>query len=358
MQDQKTKYLRDALSKYAVRSTPIAIALFVMDLLIYGGAVAGAVLFTPLWAKLLCSVLAGGTICKLFVIGHDAAHGSYTDSRRLNRLIGKIAFLPTLHNFSLWQMVHNRLHHQLANFKGANSWSPLSKLEFDRLPRWRRNVERLYRSPLGFGPYYLVERWWKDKFFPRGPHRNNKEYWRDFALVAGFGIIFMAGLAIVGSETGGGAISAVFWGFVLPFAVWNSAMGMTVYLQHTHPAVPWFDSSEQWARLGRPEEVTIHVVMPTWYNYLTHHIMEHPAHHVHMKIPSYRLRPAQRELNQLLGPQAVIQPFSLGYLLKATSACKLYNYTLHCWTDFRGRPTSGWLVDDQAPVYEPTAVVA
>ena len=44
------------------------------------------------------------------------------------------------------------------------------KAEFDALPAWRRALERFYRSPLGLGPYYLKERWWRDKLFPRRSH--------------------------------------------------------------------------------------------------------------------------------------------------------------------------------------------
>ena len=82
------------------------------------------------------------------------------------RIVGRIAFLPSLHNFCLWQIAHNRLHHRFTNFKGLNSWSPLSKTEFDALPPWRKLTERFYRTLPGIGAYHLVERWWKDKLFP------------------------------------------------------------------------------------------------------------------------------------------------------------------------------------------------
>src|SRR5690242_3333704 len=183
MRDLQARELRLALEPFAQRSSAIAWSLFAANLAIYAALVIGSVAAPWLALRLLCVLLAGIAISGLFVIGHDAAHGAYTDSRRWNALIGRIAFLPSLHNFSLWQVQHNRLHHRLANVKGFNSWSPLTKAEFDALPAWRRAVERLYRSPLGFAPYYLRERWWRDKFFPRRSiDRARPACWLDFAL--------------------------------------------------------------------------------------------------------------------------------------------------------------------------------
>jgi hypothetical protein len=43
---------------------------------------------------------------QLFVIGHDACHGSLTASRLLNALIGRMAFVPSAHSFSLRAYFH------------------------------------------------------------------------------------------------------------------------------------------------------------------------------------------------------------------------------------------------------------
>ena len=317
--------------------------LFLATLAIYLAAVAGAVLLDPVLARLASAVLAGAVIASLFVIGHDAAHGAYTDSRRVNALIGRIAFLPALHNFSLWRVQHNRLHHRVTNLKGFNSWSPLTKAEYDRLPPLRRAVERLYRTPLGLAPYYLIRRWWTDKFFPRRRReRAHWAVWLDFALLLAYLSAFLAVLALAGERfTHSGALAAIFWGFAVPFLVWNAMMGATTFMQHTHPRVPWFEALAELHALGGQEVVSVQVVMPRWYGFISHHVMEHPAHHLHPKIPLYRVAAAQRRLNEALGERAVIQPFSLPYLLRTLAACKLYDYREHRWLDFAGRPTSG-----------------
>jgi omega-6 fatty acid desaturase (delta-12 desaturase) len=329
----ETRRLRRALAPYARRSAPLAWTLFLATLAAYGTAVAGAVVLGPLPLRLVAAMLAGGAISSLFVIGHDAAHGAFSASLRVNGIVGRIAFLPALHNFNLWQRQHNRLHHRLANLKGFNSWSPLTKAEYDTLPRWRRAVERLYRGPLGFAPYYLVERWWRCKFFPRRGAAGHADAWRDFALLAAYLAAFVAFLAWRGG------IASVLLGFVVPFLVWNTLMGATTYMQHTHPRAPWFETLAEWRRLGQ-EEVTIEVAVPRWYGLISHHIMEHPAHHVHPRLPFYRLPAAQRRLAALMGERALVQRFTPAYLLSTLARCKLYDFEHHRWLDFAGSPTS------------------
>ncbi len=340
MKSAEVKSLRSALEAYETRSHWIAWGLFLATLAVYAAAVAGAVALGPVPAKLAAAIVAGAAISSLFVIGHDAAHGAYTHSRGLNALIGRIAFLPALHNFSLWQVQHNHLHHRLVNIKGFNYWSPLTKAEFDRLPAWRRAVERLYRGPLGFAPYYLVERWWKEKLFPRRHRRRRLAGWLDFALLLSYLAVFIAALVAAEGVFETGAAAAVWWGCVLPFIAWNALMGATTYMQHTHPRVPWFEALSEWRELQGQEDVTVQLQVPRWYGLLSHHIMDHPAHHVHPKIPLYRLAAAQRRLNELLGARAVTQRFSPAYLLGTLRRCKLYDYRRRCWLDFAGRPTS------------------
>jgi omega-6 fatty acid desaturase (delta-12 desaturase) len=331
----EAKSLRAALTGYARPSIPLALALFVATLAVYGLALAGALALPSLALRILCSIAAGATIASLFVIGHDAAHGAFTPSRALNGTIGRLAFLPALHNYSLWQVQHNRLHHRLVNVKGFNSWSPLTKAEYDALAAWRRALERLYRGPLGFAPYYLRERWWRDKFFPRhASDRARLASWLDLALTIAALFLFVATLLAWGGA------EAVLLGFALPFLVWNAMMGATTYLQHTHARIPWFEAIEEWRGLAGQDEVTVQVQVPRWYGFISHHVMDHPAHHAHPKIPLYRLAAAQRALNRLLGERAVAQHFSPAYLWRTLGACKLYDYREHRWLDFAGNPTS------------------
>jgi acyl-lipid omega-6 desaturase (Delta-12 desaturase) len=81
--------------------------------------------------------------------------------------------------------------------------------------------------------------------------------------------------------------------------------------------------------------------MPRWFASLTHDVMDHPVHHLHPRIPCYRLRAAQAKFNELLGEHAIVEKYTLRSFLRALRTCKLYDFENHRWLDFDGKPTTG-----------------
>lgn len=338
--EAQTKDLRVLVADYVRPSTALAVGLLLFDFAVHVGFLVGAVFLEEWPLKLLCAVGAGTWAARLFVIAHDAAHGAYAEDARVCKIIAYVAFLPSLHSLSLWGIAHNRLHHREPNVQGLNSWSPISKQEYDRLPLARKLIYRLFRTPLGLGPYYAWERWWKHKFFPRaavvGEHQFR--YWADFALVFGYLLLWL--LLLVGASIRGGAgsiPSVLFWGFILPYAMYSYLTGLTVYLHHTNERIPWFRSIEDFERRDQTV-LTAHVQFPLWYEILSHNIMDHPVHHVNPKIPLYRLRAAQLRLNEALADSAIVEPFGIAGLLRTMRCCKLYDFELCRWTDYDGTP--------------------
>ncbi len=61
----------------------------------------------------------------LFTLAHDAGHGSFSASRKLNGVVGRLALVPSLHVFGLWRM-HHDLHHRYTNLRQRDpsaAWS-------------------------------------------------------------------------------------------------------------------------------------------------------------------------------------------------------------------------------------------
>ena len=56
----------------------------------------------------------------LFIIGHDAAHNSFTPYGWLNRLLGRLVLLPAWHPYTSWAYAHNTLHHGGTNLRGKH----------------------------------------------------------------------------------------------------------------------------------------------------------------------------------------------------------------------------------------------
>ena len=337
------KLLREELAPLVQRSTPIALALLAMDLVLWFAALAGTVVLDAWWAKLACGVAAGFMIGRLFIIGHDACHQSLTVHRTLNKVLGRIAFLPSLTPYSLWDVGHNVVHHGYTNLKGFDFvWAPCTPEEFARLSPAQRLLDRIYRSGWAPGLYYMVEIWWKRMFFPsrkQMPTRRATFFW-DNVLVSLFGVGWIAAL-VFGAQSLGQSVPLVLaTGLAVPFLFWCAMIGFVVYVHHTHVEVEWHADRGEWSRSQPFVSTTVHLRFPLRIGGLMHHIMEHTAHHLDMTIPLYRLKQAQAKLEEMLPGRIVIQDFSWRWYFDTARRCKMYDLARKCWTDYAGRPTS------------------
>ncbi len=343
--------MREWLLPLSGRSTFRSLALLTFDYSLLLLFLSGAVGLTAWWARLLCGLAAGIVIGRLFIIGHDACHQSLTPHRRLNRWLGRLAFLPSLTAYSLWDLGHNKVHHGFTNLKGVDFvWAPLTPDEFNALTPTGRLLQRLYRSGWGPGAYYFIEMWWKKMMFPRVVETGRQTgtprpavFTLDCLLVTAFAVAWIAALACAGAATGqdsSGVMATLLYGFALPLAVWFNLMGFVIYGHHTHTRVSWHDDRVSWQRAQPFVSTTVHLTFPFHAGALLHHIMEHTAHHLDMSIPLYRLKNAQAMLEERLPGRIVVQPFSLRWYFGTARACKLYDFSRNCWTDFAGHATS------------------
>jgi len=337
------KILRQWLAPLSARTTGRAIALLALDYTLLTGALAGTVVLQAWWFKLLCGLAAGFVIGRLFIIGHDACHQSLTPHRRLNRWLGRIAFLPSLTPYSLWDIGHNLVHHGYTNLKGTDFvWAPLTATEYGALTPRQRLMQRIYRSGWAPGLYYLVEIWWRRMYFPSRTYMGARRpvFVLDGLLVTAFAVIWAGTLTALASTTGQSVALVLAMGLAVPFMFWCTMIGFVVYVHHTHVKVGWHDDKAAWAKAQPFVSTTVHLTFPLRIGALVHHIMEHTAHHVDMGIPLYRLKNAQKMLEDLLPGRIVIQRFSWRWYFETARRCKLYDFSRRCWTDYTGRATS------------------
>lgn len=325
-------------------STGRALSLVLLDFLLYAACLAAVVLAPSAWLQLAAGLACGFVIGRLFILGHDACHQSFTAHRRFNRWLGRLLFLPSLTPYSLWEVGHNVVHHGYTNLKGFDFvWAPRTLAEFRALSRPRQWLERCYRS--GWAPwlYYLVEMWWKRMLFPSARHMPTRRrvFTLDGLLVCGYGLLWIAGLAWAAIATAQSVTWLVGAGFLLPFLFWNAMMGFVVYAHHTHEGVEWHRDKATWAAAQPFVSTTVHLHFRWGIGGALHHIMEHTAHHVDMGVPLYRLKAAQALLERRLRGRIVIQAFSWRWYFATARRCKLYDFEGGGWTDFSGRPAAG-----------------
>jgi omega-6 fatty acid desaturase (delta-12 desaturase) len=309
----------------------------------------GAVGFTSsllgkaLFAVALC-FLAG----RLFLIGHDACHGSFARKRFLCAMVGRLSLTAASHVFCSWRYWHNIVHHGSTNDLDKDFvWRPLSKPEYDRASRLNRALERLFRhhSGAGLGVYYLLRILLpKMLHVPRaGKRMAGATPVRDLAIFYAFQIAvlaWLAGAALLLSE-GQGAWTIgtnLLCGSIVPTLYVCYAIGFVVYFNHTHPTIDWFRGAAQRSFTERQTDSTLHLRfrgLSAWM--LPSEIMGHVVHHLDTRIPLYRLQEAQAHLAASSPTPVKADLWSWRTQRKIMRTCKLYDPLQRCWIGFDGQ---------------------
>jgi omega-6 fatty acid desaturase (delta-12 desaturase) len=242
------KVIRTWLTPLTERVVMRAIVLQIVDTLILTAGIVGTVYFESILVKILLAVFSGFMIGRIFILGHDACHQSFTPHRGLNKVLGRLAFLPSLTPYSLWEVGHNVVHHGQTNLKGFDFvWAPLSLEEYNKLTPAEKALERHYRSGWGPALYYLIEIWWKKMFFPskKAMPATRPAFLWDNILVSTFAIIWIGALVIAAIQTNQSILLTLITGFLIPYIFWNAMIGFVVYVHHTHPSVSWYSDKSK-----------------------------------------------------------------------------------------------------------------
>jgi omega-6 fatty acid desaturase (delta-12 desaturase) len=330
-------FTRTERQNFARRRILLPAALLVAVLLLYAYIVL-LVLASPMALSVALSVPCGMVIGMLFIIGHDACHNAFTASTRLNQLIGRLAFLPALHSFSLWDLAHNRTHHRFNNIRGVDYvWEPMTQEGYHEAPWWRRTTYRFCRTPVGVGFYYLSHIWAPRLLlpFPAFIERMRPVYALDSALVLTFLLVQLGSVVALGGLLDKAPWESVLVGVAIPFLIWNGFMSFVIFLHHTHPAVKWYASSAAWTSDRGALHGTVGVSFPWPFGPLVLGIMEHNAHHLAPGVPLYNLSRMQRALEEQ--EKLVTWRFSWRAYARVCRRCKLYDYDAGRWVAFDGR---------------------
>ncbi|MDQ6941193.1 MAG: fatty acid desaturase [Candidatus Eremiobacteraeota bacterium] len=333
---------RDVLRRHRARRTPLAVALVAVDTVAYAGCFWALLIVPSVVAKFALGVLLAAITGRLFVLGHDACHGSFTPSRRLNDAIARFTFLPSLTPLGRWRLGHNQTHHAYTNRRGLDFvWAPFSPPQWRALPLARRLLERIYRSAAGHGLYYFIDIWCGYLLVPRPGTGASRRVAHAFELLLMFVTTAVVASVVVATAryTGQNPVLLILVAMTWPFAVWNVQMGFAIYHHHTDPAIRWYRASDP-APNDVQLDATQHVIFPGTFNAMFHNIFEHSAHHVDPLIPLYNLPAAQTALRERYGEGVRAKRWTLGGFLDTVRRCKLYDYDAACWTDFRGNRTS------------------
>jgi omega-6 fatty acid desaturase (delta-12 desaturase) len=289
---------------------------------------------------------------QLFTLGHDAGHGSFSTSRTVNSVVGRLALLPSLHVLGLWRF-HHDVHHRHTNLRRHDFvWTPLTVAEYRALPGWRRRLHHVYRHPsgVGLGLHYAIEIWAPRMLWPWRRHDVPKRACISADVLLLYGVVI--GLAIAGwwfvavvapdrvGDVGSWA-SAIGLLIVLPLIGTQWLIGFVIYLNPTHPDIAWYDDPAEWSlhqvqlegsagqRCAGPRQAL-----------LPRRILNHTAHHVDPGVPLRSLDGAQRHLVANSGDRVVSWNWSRSRFRDVVTRCKLYDYESQRWLTYAA-------IDDQ-----------
>jgi omega-6 fatty acid desaturase (delta-12 desaturase) len=320
------------------RSMPRAIGGLLVDLALYGAAMAGVFTSGHPLLRLAFGVLAGVAVAFLFVWAHDAAHGALFRSDTVAEVLGTAAMLPSSQMYRLWAYGHNKVHHGFTSFSPIDwIWRPLTPEEYCALPRWRRGVYRLERHPATCGLHYLVRVWWAGMVRFRPGERRRRAGYRLSKLGT---LAYAIAAAVVAYRLAGGWVG-VGAAVVIPFLVFTYVIAFVVYLHHTHPDVQFFSDRQEWSATIGQVTCSTAVRSNAVVERLTHNILIHPPHHVDTRIPFYNLKRAYSELEPVFGHYICEYRLSVRAVRRIFSRCQLYDFDTHTWHRFADLPGPG-----------------
>ena len=314
------------------------LAYFARDAAIYGLVVAGLIMFDNPFAVVALWVMSALVISGLFIIGHDAAHGSLFASKKLNRFIGTVAMLPGWHVYEGWVLGHNRIHHAYTVRQGFDFvWHPYTPEQYAEMSTIGKLRHRFEWSWLGAGAYYLREVWWHKMIVGAPPARWAKAVRRDRIIVWTFVGVSAVLLGALGWAMYGSA-AGVAWMIVkvliVPFLAFTYVIASFVHVHHVQPGIRWWKRRE-WTKFKGQMEGTTVLRARFGLNFFFHWIMVHVPHHVDMRIPMYNLELATDAIEEAFPGTVHDEPLRFRDFISNTRQCQLYDFDEGHWLTYR-----------------------
>jgi omega-6 fatty acid desaturase (delta-12 desaturase) len=263
---------------YATFVTAAAVAL-------YAGAALGAyvAILYDLWLLYAAMILLGGaSTAKCFVIQHDCGHGSMFSADWANRWVGRLCSYVTTMPFAAWKLNHDEHHHTVGDLSqaGVGDTALLTVEQYRNASPLVRVGYRVLRSPL---MYLVVVPFFYFFILYKLIHVWEKKY-RMSTLLNNLFLVLT--IAVLASLFGFVNVLLVF----VPMLYLGGAAGIFLfYLQHNYPDVRWY-RHEEWDFETASLTSASYIKMPQPLEWFTQAIGYHHVHHLHSKIPGYRLR--------------------------------------------------------------------
>jgi len=280
-------------------------------------ASAGTLPHWPLPARIVCSLLSGLLMVRLFVIYHDQQHRAILPKSRVAEVFMRVFGILILSPSSVWRSSHNHHHNHNSKLRGSHigSFPIMTKAQYLKSSRGERFKYLFMRHPLTLLFGYMTVFFYSMSLQPAvsAPRR----HWDAWPTV----IIHLGLAALLVSYSGWLALVLT---LIIPFFIAGALGAYLFYAQHNFPGVVLRDE-EGWTYEGAALDSSSHLKMDPIMHWFTGNIGYHHVHHLSAKIPNYRLRAAHAE-QPMFAPTPVVT-------LRSSIAC----FRLKLWDEDRGR---------------------
>jgi omega-6 fatty acid desaturase (delta-12 desaturase) len=237
------------------------------------------------WLTLLLAVPAAFFLIRLFIIQHDCGHGSFFSSGAISDLVGSLLGVITLTPYHYWKKTH-ALHHATSGnleHRGFGDIDTLTVDEYRAASRWQRFKYRVYRHPIVlFGVGAVIHFFVRHRIPTIVPREWKRE--RRSILYTNVGLALL--IVAAGSLLGFRQVLLVH----LPVAIITVLVGVWLfYVQHQFEPTYW-EHDDRWKYDAAALQGSSYYRLPKILQWATGNIGLHHIHHLHPRIPNYRLQ--------------------------------------------------------------------
>ncbi|GAV63063.1 FA_desaturase domain-containing protein/DUF3474 domain-containing protein [Cephalotus follicularis] len=248
-----------------------------------------------------------GCVCTgVWVIAHECGHHAFSDYQWVDDTVGLILHSALLVPYFSWKYSHRRHHSNTGSLERDEVFVPKPKSQIPWFCKYLNNppgraLSLLITLTLGW-PLYLAfnvsgrpYNRFACHYDPYGPIYSDRERLQIFLSDAG---IFATTSVLYRLAVAKGLAWLVCL-YGVPLLIVNGFLVLITYLQHTHPALPHYDSSEwNWLRGALATADRDYGVL----NKVFHNITDtHVAHHLFSTMPHYNAMEATEVIKPILG---------------------------------------------------------
>jgi len=260
----------------------------------------------PHLAWLIYGFVQGCVLTGIWVLAHECGHHAFSDYQWLDDTVGLILHSCLLVPYFSWKYSHRRHHSNTGSMEKDEVFVPKRKEGLRWFAKYLNNPPGRFMTltitlTLGW-PLYLIfnvsgrkyERF-ACHYDPYGPIYSDRERLQIYISDAGI-LAVTYGLFRLAAAKG---LLWVLCVYGAPLLVVNGFLVLITFLQHTHPSLPHYDSSEwDWLRGALATVDRDYGIL----NKVFHNITDtHVAHHLFSTMPHYHAMEATKAIKPILG---------------------------------------------------------